>query len=205
MLELKDLKKNITLDEFLTKLKIPGIGKETSKKIACKVKNIQTLRNCIEEGTCGEVLEGVINSKTLSDLEEVLCDMDWILLLEDMEDAGFDMFHESYTEVFSIDDIKNMPEFEMTTYDTLPIDLKGLEICIAGTLSLPRKMFQSMVEKNGGIFKTMVSKKTDVLVYSEKDGLNSAKFDMARKLNKDGAKIYIITEKTFVEKFSKTI
>lgn len=207
MVSINNLEKNITLDEFLVKCKIPGIGPETARKIAIRVKNIQTLRNLIEEGQCKEALTGVygISNKNIDNIIEVLTDIDFMLLLEDMEEEDFDMFHQQYTEVIEVDDLDAVVMAETDIYDELPMDLTGINVCITGTLSLPRRMFQNMIVKNGGKFQTAVTNATDILIYSETDGMSTAKYKMAEKLKKSGCKLAMVTEKMFIDKFTTKI
>lgn len=210
MLTIHDIPKNITLSEFINKCDVPGVGIETSRKIAQEVKNIQTLRDMVEEGTLEESLSKVdgISSKAITYLADKFSDIDWLLLLEDMEDAGYDMFATSTNVIYSsaeLDEMRNKSFINEDCIKNLPIDLKGQKICITGTLSLPRKMFQQMIEKNGGVFQSSVTSATDILIFSEKDGMSTVKYRMAEKLLKGGCSISMITEKIFIDKFSKKI
>lgn len=210
MLTIQEIPKNITLAEFINKCDIPGVGTETSRKIAQEVKNIQTLRNMVEEGTLEESLSNVngISTKVITYLAEKFSDIDWLLLLEDMEDAKYDMFVNSTNIIYSSEELEELRNSVFVGEDSiknLPIDLKGQKICITGTLSLPRKMFQQMIEKNGGIFQSNVTSATDILIFSEKDGMSTVKYRMAEKLLSNGCSISMITEKIFIDKFSKKI
>lgn len=210
MLTIQEIPKNITLAEFINKCDIPGVGTETSRKIAQEVKNIQTLRNMVEEGTLKESLSNVngISTKVITYLAEKFSDIDWLLLLEDMEDAKYDMFVNSTNIIYSSEELEELRNSVFVGEDSiknLPIDLKGQKICITGTLSLPRKMFQQMIEKNGGIFQSNVTSATDILIFSEKDGMSTVKYRMAEKLLSNGCSISMITEKIFIDKFSKKI
>ena len=201
MLELSKIPKTITLPEFINKCNIPGIGPETSRKIASRVQNIQTLRNLIEEETIHEALKGIVGDKVIESLSETLSDIEWILLLEDMEDEGYDLFSTDFTEVYEAEDLDSLiTAIPQNSIKDLPIDLKGQNICITGTLSLPRKMFQSMIEKNGGKFQSSVTNSTDILIYSNSDGMNTVKYKRAEEMRKKGAKISMVTEKVFVDK-----
>ena len=92
---------------------------------------------------------------------------------------------------------------EATLYDDIPDNLMGLKIAIAGTLALPRRMFQQMITSKGGTFAANVDENTDILVFSTTNGISSAKYDLARKIQKKGAKVVFLSEKDFIDKYSK--
>ena len=200
------MKKDISLDELIVKCGIPGIGAETARKLALRVRNATTLRDLIEEGQLAAAFEEVagINEKTKTSLVTYLTNIDFLLLLEEMEEEGYSIFNKDF-QILTVEDLDNVPMCEEVVYDDLPIDLSGLTISIAGTLSLPRRMFQEMISKKGGKFSSNVDANVDILVFSDIDGTKSARYKIAEKLNRKGAGINLISEATFIDKFSTKI
>ena len=69
--------------------------------------------------------------------------------------------------------------------------LSGKKICITGTLSNPRKHFESLIAENGGEFVSSVSKTTNYLILGEDAG---SKADKAAKLG-----VTILSEQDFMD------
>lgn len=77
--------------------------------------------------------------------------------------------------------------------------LGGKTFLFTGTMvAMERRQAQSMVEKNGGVIVSGVSKTLDYLVVGDGGGAGS-KLPKAEKLVKDGASLQIITELQFLE------
>lgn len=200
--------KDISLDVFINRCDIPGVGIETARKIANAVRNITTLRDIIEEGNLRDSLKDVpgISESIIEALQKKFSNFEWLLLLDDMEEEGYEMFKK--TSIYSLEELETFRSnnyIEEYSITSLPINLTGQKICITGTLSLPRKMFQQMIVNNGGVFQANVTKDTNILIFSKNDGQNTIKYRMAQDLVKKGSSISIITEETFLDKFSKKI
>ena len=107
------------------------------------------------------------------------------------------------TEAQRIEILKAIPESEL--YEDP--DFAGLEIVFTGALSsMTREDAQHKVLRAGGIPKTSVSKKTNVLVFGQQDSRalrpgasHSGKMQKALDLINGGASLELIDEKTFLE------
>lgn len=85
----------------------------------------------------------------------------------------------------NMDSVKEKAEYisNFTEYETnKDINLKKLKICITGKLAEPRKHYEELIEKNGHIFVSIVTKDTDYLICNN-DSTNSSKYSKAKKLN----------------------
>lgn len=198
-MEISSLNKDISLEEFINSYKIPGIGPKLSKSISDKVKNINTLRNLLEENNLNEVLKEIdgLGENLAKNVLKSLMDVDFFIILEDMEDDGFALFNDK-----KIYDLKELSETHKIIAEkdlsSIP-SIKGLKIVITGTLSLPRKFFETSIMKLGGKVATSVSNNTDILIYSPTDGMSTTKYQTAAKINKNAGfeKIKMLTESDF--------
>lgn len=204
--EADSLNKDISFSEFLVRCNIPGIGAKMSERIACRIKNVATLRDLIECGNINEVLDTVsgIGEKSKKVIDEYLRNFDFMMLLDDLESEDYNMFEDD--AIYAIEELvdeeekeKEVREISEETIGT-SIDLDGCRVCITGTLSMPRKYFQNFIEKNGGIFQTAVNNFTEILIYSDKDGRSTSKFKKASDINskKGFDAIKIINEDDFM-------
>lgn len=199
-MEISKLDKNISLEDFLNAYKIPGVGPKLSKNISDKVKNASTLRNLLEENKLKDVLLEVdgLGGNLSKNIINTLMDVDFFITLEDMEENHFDMFKDS--KIYDLSEISELCE-TITIKDVSGTikDIKGLKIVITGTLSLPRKFFETAIMKLGGSVANSVSNSTDILIYSTSDGMSTTKYKAATKINsKEGyEKIKMLTEADF--------
>lgn len=205
MLEVTDLKKCMSLKEVLLKCKIEGIGPVTAEKIEKQVVNASTFRTLLEEDSIEPVLRKIdgIEVGSIKSLVKSLTNFDFMLLLEDMETEEFDIFKDK--KVYSLDELferalqlRKSPIEVSKKIDLSCLD--GLNICITGTLSIPRKLLQRKIEGAGANFQKSVTIDTDILIYSEKDGLDTTKYKAAQKLNTDlGDVVKFMTESEFYD------
>ena len=203
--EADSLNKDISFSEFLVRCNIPGIGAKMSERIACRIKNVATLRDLIECGKINEVLDTVsgIGEKSKKVIDEYLRNFDFMMLLDDLESEDYNMFEDdaiyAIEELVDEEEEKEVREISEETIRILK-DLDGCRICITGTLSMPRKYFQNFIEKNGGRFQTAVNNSTEILIYSDKDGKSTSKFKKASDINskKGFDAIKIINEDDFM-------
>ena len=203
--EADSLNKDISFSEFLVRCNIPGIGAKMSERIACRIKNVATLRDLIECGNINEVLDTVsgIGEKSKKVIDEYLRNLDFMMLLDDLESEDYNMFEDdaiyAIEELVDEEEEKEVREISEETIRILK-DLDGCRICITGTLSMPRKYFQNFIEKNGGRFQTAVNNSTEILIYSDKDGKSTSKFKKASDINskKGFDAIKIINEDDFM-------
>lgn len=157
------------LARFIFSLSIPNVGKIMSEDLA---KYYKTVDNLINNFSYNQILsldsfgEVYANSTTswLSNIEN-------IRLIKDILSVGV-----SPQEVKAVKTDSNK--------------LDGKTFVITGTLSQPRKYFEELIIKNGGILGSGVNKNTNYLLAGEKAGSKLAK---AEKLN-----ITIIDEATFM-------
>ena len=203
--EADSLNKDISFSEFLVRCNIPGIGAKMSERIACRIKNVATLRDLIECGKINEVLDTVsgIGEKSKKVIDEYLRNFDFMMLLDDLESEDYNMFEDdaiyAIEELVDEEEEKEVREISEETIRILK-NLDGCRICITGTLSMPRKYFQNFIEKNGGRFQTAVNNSTEILIYSDKDGKSTSKFKKASDINskKGFDAIKIINEDDFM-------
>jgi len=203
--EADSLNKDISFSEFLVRCNIPGIGAKMSERIACRIKNVATLRDLIECGKINEVLGTVsgIGEKSKKVIDEYLRNFDFMMLLDDLESEDYNMFEDdaiyAIEELVDEEEEKEVREISEETIRILK-NLDGCRICITGTLSMPRKYFQNFIEKNGGRFQTAVNNSTEILIYSDKDGKSTSKFKKASDINskKGFDAIKIINEDDFM-------
>ena len=117
-----------------------------------------------------------------------------------MEENDFEMFKDS--KIYDLSEISKSAKVEpvSSSHSLKDIDsLKGLKIVITGTLSLPRRFFETAISKLGGSVTGSVSNSTDILIYSLSDGTYTTKYKAAHKINsKEGyEKIKLLTEADF--------
>ena len=198
-MDVSKLSNDISLEEFLKQYKIPGVGPVLSKGIADKVRNASTLRNLLEENTLGYALKEVdgLSEKMSDKIITSLMDVDFFLSLEEMEDSGFKMFDDK--TIYDVSELSySAPRTSIKDISSIS-GLKGKSIVITGTLSMPRRFFETSIAKLGGKVSSSVSKNTDMLIYSTSDGTDTTKFRAAKKIN-DGAgyeKVKMLTEVDF--------
>jgi DNA ligase (NAD+) len=103
-------------------------------------------------------------------------------------------FYQSLSEKFVLIDELLELGFTFTKEETRETEITGKKICITGSLTEKRPVFEDKIREGGGIVVSSVSKNTDILVTNETDP-TSSKFKKALELN-----IKIITESELLEK-----
>lgn len=200
-MEISKLDKDISFEDFLEEYKIQGVGPKLSKDISKKLVNVATLRNLLEENKLEEVLLEIdgLGKNISKNIANTLMDVDFFLTLEDMEDSGFNMFKdEKIYELSEISSkIKPVPKITLDDIESIG-SLKGLNIVITGTLSMPRKFFETAIYKLGGHVLTSITSNVDILIYGTKDGTDTTKYKNTLKFNSTHTKnIKLLTEADF--------
>ena len=198
-MDISKLNKDISLEEYLNKCKIPGVGPVLSKGIANKVRNASTLRNLLEENTLIHALKEVdgFSDKMSDRVINALTDVDFFIDLEEMENQNFEMFSDK--TIYDITELSYSAP-RTTVKDLSAITgLKGKNVVITGTLSIPRRFVEASIVKLGGKVASSVSKNTDILIYSTSDGTNTTKFLTAKHINDNAGyeKVQMLTEADF--------
>ena len=108
--EADSLNKDISFSEFLVRCNIPGIGAKMSERIACRIKNVATLRDLIECGKINEVLGTVsgIGEKSKKVIDEYLRNFDFMMLLDDLESEDYNMFEDD--AIYAIEELVDEEE-----------------------------------------------------------------------------------------------
>lgn len=159
LLENIEISKNNSLEKLLFGIGISGIGEKNARMLAKKFKNIDFLIEC--------ELEDLIK---IDDLGPVLAnniynffkDKENIKLINDLKNIGINMKYLGKEE-------KENPY------------INGKRIVVTGTLNkYTRDEIQELIEQNGGLWSSSVSKKTDIVIVGENAG---SKYDKAKELN----------------------
>jgi len=156
--------KGLDLATFFESLAIPNVGKGTSKMLANVFKSVESFVNT--------------------------CSYDKLIGLDDIGPT---------TAASIMSAIKNRGQEFLDLLEMIGIKekrvsgnrLEGKSFLFTGTLSKPRKIFENLVEANGGVLKGSVSKGLDYLIVGEDAGSKTAK---AEKLG-----IPTISEQDFME------
>lgn len=162
--------KNVSLDNFIFALGIANIGKKSAKQLADHFKNLQDLMN----SSVDELL-------SLDDFGEI------------MAEAVYKFFHNQRNQDLIASLIKKGVKIEFK--EQKEGVLTGYNICLTGSLSIPRSKAKSLILENGGSVAESVSKSVNLVVVGEDAG---SKLEKAKKLG-----IEIWTEKEFFEKIEK--
>jgi len=153
-------KREVPLATFLTSLGIPGLGKTNGKIIANELKELYNVMIADEK------------------------------IFERMEGIGPITAEHIVNGLNALDDTIALLQKHITILDVEEKDgnLKGKSFCATGTLSMKRKEIYKLIEENGGITKSSVSKGLDYLVAG--DNVGKGKTDKAHKYG-----VTIISEK----------
>ncbi len=161
--------KNVSLASFIYSLGIANIGKKSAKQLADKFKNIQNLQSASVEDLL-----------SLDDFGEIMAlgvynyfqNENNIKLIENLLKKGVKI------------EFKEQKEGVLT----------GFNICLTGSISIPRSKAKQLILDNGGSVSDSVSKNVNIVVYGEDAG---SKLEKAKKLG-----IELWTEKQFFEKIN---
>jgi len=146
--EALDTVKNLDLATFIESLAIPNVGKGTSKMLANVFKTVQNL---------------------VAD-----CSYDKLIGLDDIGPTTADSIMKAIKtrgqEFLELSEMIGIAEKKVSGNR-----LEGKSFLFTGTLSKPRKVFEGLVESNGGSLKGSVSKGLDYLILGEDAGSKLAK------------------------------
>ncbi|MDD7736275.1 MAG: NAD-dependent DNA ligase LigA [Bacilli bacterium] len=137
--------KKVPAEKLLAALGIKGIGPKIAKIIMKKHQSIDEVRNLTIEELSS--IDGIGEIKA-SDVKKELEKEETISLIEKLKDLGV-----------------NMLATKNEIYENSLV--KGFSFCITGTLSLPRKEYENLIEKNGGKNVSSVTSKTSYLVTND--------------------------------------
>jgi len=201
-LELKNPKKNMTFKDLLVQLNIEKVGAKTSELIADKFVNVATLRYHVEMETLNKVLADIkgVGDSTINNIISQLENIQFIMLLEDLESEEYDMFTD--TKVYELTDLVEVvetkskrrkpspsytstpdPDFDMDT--SVGLRISGSHFCITGTLNKQRSWYKDFIETNGGVFQNAVNSSTNYLIMGP-DQIGSTKHIKAMNLERAG-------------------
>ena len=180
-----ELKKDISLKDFLISLDIEKFGPKGAEALAEKVKNVNTLRYHIESETIDKILldtKGIGESIKENIIKQVL-DINTIMLIEKMDNEGFEIFKDDH--IYELDElIENKeilkPKEEKTVKEEPLFGISGLTFVMTGTASVPRSQLERVINSNGGFTSNSVTKKTDYLIVCGRDGINTTKWRKAK-------------------------
>lgn len=142
--------KATTLARFIYSLGIIHVGEYASKLLARNFKDINDLCNIKAEQIASIKHMG---EKTAESVSKFFNESQNLNVLTKLETLGFKMLN---------------PDFEAET--TGERRLGGLTFVITGTLSMPRKDLEELIEKNGGHVSKSVSNKTSYLLLGDSPG-----------------------------------
>ncbi|CAM3062590.1 NAD-dependent DNA ligase LigA [Streptobacillus felis] len=162
--------KNISFEKFFYSLGIEFVGKTTSKLVVKHFKTIDKIIDSSHEELMS--IEGV-GEKVASSIYNYFKDTENILLINEFKNIGINLEYIS-DEIVNNDFITNK-KFLATGKFT----------------NLKREEVKELIEKNGGIYLSSVSKNLDYLIVGEKAG---SKLEKANKLG-----VKILTEEEFLK------
>ena len=164
--------KTVSLEKLLFAIGIPNVGEKTAKVLA---KNYKTLDNIIAASK-----EDLIK---LKDIGEIIADsiINYFKIEKNMK---------------IIEELRNLNiNFEYKGKENINEFINGKRIVVTGSLTkYSRKEIEELIEINGGMTSSSVSKLTDYVVVGENAG---SKRNKAEELN-----IPILTEEEFIEKLN---
>lgn len=161
--------KKVSLDRFIYSLGIANIGKKSAKQLADKFKSLENLQSA--------AMEDLLN---MDDFGEIMaasvynyfaCEENKRLILNLLEKGVKIEFKEQKEGV-----------------------LTGKNICLTGSISIPRSKAKQLIIDNGGSVSDSISKNVNAVVFGEDAG---SKLEKAKKLG-----IELWTEKQFFEKIN---
>ena len=182
-----ELKKDISLKDFLISLDIEKFGPKGAEALAEKIKNVNTLRYHIESETIDKILldtKGIGESIKENIIKQVL-DINTIMLIEKMDNEGFEIFKDDH--IYELDELIENKEIlkpkEEKTVKVEPLfGISGLTFVMTGTASVPRSELERVINSNGGFTSNSVTKKTDYLIVCGRDGINTTKWRKAKDI-----------------------
>ena len=137
--------KKAPAEKLLAALGIKGIGTKIAKIIMKKHQSIDEVRNLSLEELSS--IDGIGEIKA-SDVKKELEKEETLSLIEKLKELGV-----------------NMLATKNEVYENSLV--KGFSFCITGALSLPRKEYENLIEKNGGKNVSSVTSKTSYLVTND--------------------------------------
>lgn len=161
--------KNTTLDNFIYSLGIANIGKKSAKQLADKFKSLENLQNA--------TVEDLLN---LDDFGEI------------MATGVYNYFKEPTSAKLINNLLKKGVKIEFK--EQKEGVLTGVNICLTGSISIPRGKAKQLIIDNGGSVSDSVSKNVNVVVYGADAG---SKLDKAKKLG-----VELWTEQEFFAKIN---
>ena len=165
--------KENSLERLLFGLGIKGIGSKMAKTLA---KKYQTIDKLIEASVNEQIDIPDIGPILIQNLKAYFSDPDYLQIINELKDIGLNMNYIG-------ESIKENENF------------LNKKFVVTGTLNnYSRNEIQSLIELNGGIWTTSVTKNTDVVIVGENPG---SKYDKAVELN-----IPIWNEETLLEKYT---
>lgn len=165
--------KENSLERLLFGLGIKGIGSKMAKTLA---KKYQTIDKLMEASVNEQIDIPDIGPILIQNLKAYFSDPDYLQIINELKDIGLNMNYIG-------ESIKENENF------------LNKKFVVTGTLkNYSRNEIQSLIELNGGIWTTSVTKNTDVVIVGETPG---SKYDKAVELN-----ISIWNEETLLEKIN---
>ena len=165
--------KENSLERLLFGLGIKGIGSKMAKTLA---KKYQTIDKLMEASVNEQIDIPDIGPILIQNLKAYFSDPDYLQIINELKDIGLNMNYIG-------ESIKENENF------------LNKKFVVTGTLkNYSRNEIQSLIELNGGIWTTSVTKNTDVVIVGENPG---SKYDKAVELN-----ISIWNEETLLEKYT---
>ncbi len=154
-----DKSKHATLARFLFAIGILHVGEYAARLLARNFRRLDDLFNVQKETILGIKQ---IGEKIAASVSTFFHDRKNLQLFESMKKLGLDLSN---------------PDFASDKKDGLP--LEGLTLVITGTLPIPRKDAEALIEAHGGHAASTVSASTDFLVVGDDAG---SKLEKANKL-----------------------
>lgn len=161
--------KQVSLDSFIYSLGILNIGKKSAKQLADKYKSLDALQSATMEDLL-----------SIDDFGEI------------MAQGVYDYFNNESNQKL----IKSLLDKGITInfIEQKEGVLTGYNICLTGSISIPRSKAKQLITDNGGSVSDSVSKAVNVVVYGAEAG---SKLEKAKKLG-----IELWTEEEFFEKIN---
>lgn len=161
--------KNVSLASFIYSLGILNIGKKSAKQLADKYKSLENLMSA---------------------------SYDDILTIDDFGDIMASNVYDYFRNESNIRLIENLLKkgVKIEFKEQKEGVLTGINICLTGSISIPRSKAKQLILDNGGSVSDSVSKNVNVVVYGEEAG---SKLEKAKKLG-----IELWTEQEFFEKIN---
>lgn len=158
LLENIELSKNNSLEKLLFAIGVPGIGEKNAKLLAKKFKDIDSLMKAeLDDFVAIDDLGQVLANNIYNYFR---CENN-VKLINDLKEIGMNM---KYLGA----EIVNNP------------NIYNKKIVVTGSLkNYTRDEIQNLIELNGGLWSSSVTKKTDIVVVGENAG---SKFDKAKQL-----------------------